>query len=208
MSDKCAAFRTTKYNEKSDTYVTPAGRITFAAIAKKYVDKNKEGDNGQYALNIVVPPKADLKLLKDRMTKTAKEKFGDKVRGLRSPFLDADEKLGDKLPDNDFKGWIMLRANTYQMRPGVIDANGVTVPEDELAAALYNGRWARMSVQVSAYDQPSNKGVKFYLQNIQLLDDDETLALGGGRTKPEDDFEAVANAEGGDQTADSIFGDS
>jgi hypothetical protein len=183
------------YNEKWDSYTTPRGIITFAAVAKKWKNKDaKEGDEGAYILTLIVPATADLSLLKNGCDKLAKEKLG-KTKGINSPFSDADEKLeADRLPEGfDPKGWTMIRSNTYQKRPGVVFANGDIVPEDELLDEVYNGRWARMTVKPHAYQaQAGGKaGVKLYLSNIQLLEKGERFPGGAKRVEAHEEFDAV-----------------
>lgn len=198
------------YVEKTDTYITCRGIITFGAIAKKWKQKDKKDDDGQFALTLIFPPDSDLSLIQTAAGDAAKEKFGGKAKGLKTPFLKAEEKLDtDRMPENfDPAGWTMVRANTYTQRPGVIFSNGTPVPEDEIMDEVYNGRWARMSVRPKAYDQEANKGVKFYLHNIQLLEEGEKWPSSGGRTAPEDEFEMVAGASSGGKktsSSDSMF---
>lgn len=203
-----SALKKCQYLEKSDSYMTCEGRITFFAVADRWRAKDaKPDDKGQYALTLIFPPDSDLSLIKQAAEKAAREEWGDKMpKGLKSPFLKADEKLD--FEGMDFTGWTMVRANTFTSRPGVVNAAGKTVAEGDLAEAFYNGRWARMTVTVKAYNRPDNKGVKLYVNNIQVLRDDEVLPNGGpGRAKPEDEFEAVSDeavSTGG--SADSIFG--
>ncbi len=208
------AMDTCAYVEKTDTYITAKGIITFAAIAKKWKNRDKKDDDGQFALTLIFPPDTDLSLIQTAAANAAKEKFGQKAKGLKNPFLKAEEKLdAERLPESfDPTGWTMVRANTYTQRPGVIFANGTTVPEDELMDEVYNGRWARMSIRPHAFDNES-KGVKFYLHNIQLLEEGDAWPMTGGRTAPEDEFETVdagsgikPGAKSGDaKSSDSIF---
>ncbi len=205
-----------RYVEKTDTYITCKGIITFAAVAKKWKDKDKKDDDGQFAVTLIVPPGSDISVLKEAAGAAATEKLGAKAKGLKSPFLDAAEKLdADRMPENfDPAGWTMIRANTYTQRPGVMFANGTPVPEDELLDEVYNGRWARMSIRPHAYQHEANKGVKFYLHNIQLLEEGEKWPSTGGRTKAEDEFEAVdvpsnkaaSSKASSEKSSDSVFG--
>lgn len=205
-----SALKKCHYVEKTGSYLTPAGRITFFAVAEKWKDKAKPDDKGQYALTLISPPDADFSLLRKEAERVAKDRWGDKLpKGLKSPFLKADEKLDLKDEGIDLTGWTMIRANTYTSRPGVVDARGQPVEEGALAEEFYNGRWARMSVTAKAYDQQGNRGVKFYVNNIQLLHHDEQLPLGGvTRAKPEAEFEAVEGVDAGessDGSAGSLF---
>lgn len=199
------------YVEKTDTFITAKGIIVFAAIAKKWKDKDKKDDDGQFALTLIYPPDSDLSVLKDDASKAAKEKFGAKTKGLKTPFLKAEDKLeAARMPEGfDPTGWTMLRANTYQKRPNVIFADGSTVPVDDIADECYNGRWARMSVRTHAYTHEINSGVKLYLYNIQLLDDGEKWPFAGGSTNAEDEFSAVETKKDGKpakaKSSDSVF---
>jgi hypothetical protein len=63
-------------------------------------------------------------------------------------------------------------------------------------------------VQAYGYDKAGNKGVSLGLINVQLLDNDDELVVGGGRVNAESEFEAVeavegAGSEGG--SSDSMF---
>lgn len=201
------------YVEKTETYITCRGIITFGAIAKKWKDKNKADDDGQFAITLIFPPDSDLSVLKDAAASAAKEKFGAKAKGIKTPFLKADEKLDpDRIPEGfDPTGWTMIRANTYQKRPGVISADGSTVAEDDIVDEVYNGRWARMSVRTHAYAHEANKGVKLYLHNVQLLEDAEKWPQSGGGTNAEDEFSPVVAASSKDgkavkvKSSDSVF---
>ncbi len=187
MSDPLKKCR---YVEKTDAWVTPRGRATFVAIADKWVDKNKKDDDGQFALTLIFPPDVDLGPLKTLAGEKAVAKFGKSAKGIKSPMIPADEKNIKGLDDVDLSGWTMIRANTYKARPTVVKRDGTKVEHEDLAPECYSGRWMCMSVRAHAYDQQGNKGVKFYLGNIQLLDDDEHLG-GFAQAKAEDEFEAI-----------------
>jgi hypothetical protein len=166
-------------------------------VAKRWKNKDSKrpDDQGAFILTLIVPAKADLSLLKAGVENLGKEKNGGKTKGLNSPFSPAEEKLEeDRMPEGfDPKGWTMIRSNTYQKRPGVIFANGETVPEDELLDEVYNGRFARMTVKPHFYPaQDGGKaGVKLYLSNIQLLDKGEKWPGGAQRVEATEEFEAV-----------------
>jgi hypothetical protein len=193
------------YNEKYDSFTTPAGIITFAAVAKKWRNREaKEGDEGAYILTLIIPPAHKLDLLKTAVDKRAKEKIG-KTKGINTPFSEASEKLEeDRMPEGfNPEGWTMVRSNTYQKRPGVIFAGGDPVPEDELLDEVYNGRWARMTVKLHDYKaQDGGKpGVKLYLSNIQLLQKGEKWPGGMQRVEAHDEFESIEL----DGDADAVF---
>ncbi|WP_164084206.1 ssDNA-binding protein, partial [Stenotrophomonas maltophilia] len=44
----------------------------------------------------------------------------------------------------------------------------------------YSGRWGRLMLQPKAYNRDDNKGVKFYVDAVQLLGNDDSISKGGG----------------------------
>jgi len=185
---------------KGGNIITPKARMSFPAL---FAPQRKAADKEPtYQVSLVIPPDADISLLKKAAEKVAKEKWGtDLPKKLRSPFLEAAE-----LDRAEYEaGWIVIRADT-KSKPGVVDARGQSV---ENAEEVYAGRWCVASLAAYAYPsiQGGLPGVKFYLQNVQVLDHDEPWA--GRRSKPEDDFEPVETEEtkaGGEGSAESLFG--
>jgi hypothetical protein len=183
--------------EDEEIWILPKGRLTFVALEKKWRAKDaKADDNGQYAVSIIVPPVADLGPVKKAVKKLAAEHFKDKkgtpvdildpakAGGAKSPFLPAEEKIsgvttndGDEV---DLEGWTMIRANSYSRRPVVRNARGELVDVDDLALEAYSGRWARLMVRPKEFTYQGNKGVKFYVEGVQLLKDDDKIGGGGG----------------------------
>lgn len=207
---------------KSGNIMTPRGRFWFCAVAEKFKAKNaKPDDNGAYVITTVIPPNADLAVLKDAIKNKAKEKWGDKLPGnLKSPIRlckEVFDKNGDPKYPAELADHYQITANTYQQQPGVVDKDGN--PLNKLLAGestddvkqrvkdeCYSGRWGRITVTPATYDTDGNRGVKLYLQNVQVLDHDEVL--GGRSAKAEDDFAPVGGNEaaaGGAKSADSVF---
>lgn len=205
--------------------VTPRGRAWFLAVDKKFKSRtDKKAGDGAYISTICVPPTADLTAIKAICKDAAISKFGSKIPGnLKTPMRLCKEvfnTVGAPKYPADMDNWIQITANTYSQQPGIVDRNQVRISNlrvgettDDLADRLkeecYSGRWLRMSVSAKGYDVDNSKGVKLYLQNVQLLDhDDKVGGKGGGNA--ETDFGAVAGADGGalpaEASADSVFG--
>jgi Protein of unknown function (DUF2815) len=112
-------------------------------------------------------------------------KWGGKwLDAMKQPLRDGDaERDTDKSPE--FKGHYFINANTYT-KPGVVDAG---MQEIINAADLYSGCYGRISIVPAAFNTDGNKGIKFYLNNVQKLAEGEKL--GGGASNPNDDFTAV-----------------
>lgn len=197
---------------------TPKGRLSFPHLQKPNPKaKVTSGDNAgrfKYTTSLLLPPTADLSMLKAEAEAALLEEFGpEKVKAwaaadkLKTPFLDAFKaSITERNPggDESLKGWTMIRVDSLD-RPGVVEANGQPIGDDY--SGVYAGRWAFLSLCPSAYPaiDGGKPGVKFYIANVQLLDHD--AHLGGGRPQAEDEFEAVEIA-GGAASTDSVFGNS
>lgn len=197
------------YIEAEDRWMSPKVRLTFVAIAKKFKAKDaKEGDDGSYCSTFIDRPTTDKSAVEKAIKKLSMETFKDKKgnpinvldkdkRGkVRTPFLDAEEELADitsKGEAVDLEGWNMVRPNAYSRRPIVKNAQGEVLDLDDIGTEVYSGRWCRQILQMKAYDRLDNKGIKFYVDCIQLLSDDDNIG-GGGGSKGEE-FEAVDEDE-------------
>lgn len=169
--------------------ITPIARLTFPTLfVPESID---EGGKKTYSTGLLIPPSADIALLKKAAAECATAKWGDKVpemiaqKKLRTPFLKAEEKKYDGyLP-----GWVLIRCSS-QSKPAVRDAaqvaGSLVVIATDDAEIVYSGRWARVSLNAFAYSNKGNNGVSFGLNNVMLLHHDESLS---GRAKAEDEFE-------------------
>lgn len=181
---------------------TPEFRVAFPAVFKP--KRNDLNGKDEYSLVALFPKGADLSGLKKAAQEALEKKFGaDKAKwpkNLRSPFRDQGdrEKENDEgvmtLPQGYEKGAIYLNLRSGQ-RPGVVNHNVEDIIDE---SEFYGGCWARASVNAYAYDQKGNRGVAFGLGNIQKLKDDDAF---GNRTKPEEDFAAVAAPEASANTS-------
>lgn len=197
---------------------TPKVRLSYANLLEPN-KKAKTKDGGfKYTVSLLVPPGADIDLLKQAAGDAAVDEFGaEKVKSLReinkfnSPFLDAFAKSrteNNPAGDESLKGWTLLRVSS-KSKPGIVGPDGKNVDD---ASEVYSGRWAFATLAPNAYPaiDGGNPGVNFWLQNIQLLDHDTPLGSGGVRA--EDEFAPVdmGGASGGDtggaKTTDSVFG--
>lgn len=181
------------------TIVTPKGRMSYAQFLLHPSEKAKTKDGKpKYQLSLLLPPDSDLKLLKEAANAAAAEGFASlpdhQKKSIKSPFLDAYEKTGDE----QFKGWTLIRVSTT-VKPAIVDARNNAVSDE---SEVYSGRWARISVRAGHYNTDGNRGVSFFLSNVQLLEHDESL--GGGRVNPENEFAPVEGVAEG-QSADSLF---
>jgi hypothetical protein len=185
-------------NQKTGRYVV-VGRLLWNSLFQPR--KGKGGKEGKYECNIAIPAEAKLKLLQDAAVEagrhgkygTVAKAFKDAPAGkwpssVKNPFKKTSEN--DKLADiaAAFPTYIAARAKD---RPGVVGPNGKA--EGVEPSHVYPGRWVKVSLDAYDYDTDGNKGVTFGLGNVQLLQDDEELVIGGGRVSAESEFEGVGD---------------
>lgn len=189
------ATNTCTISAKTGSLITCEGRLSYAQFLFKTNpdSKTKKGDE-KYTLSFLIPPGSDLTAAKKMANDAIVEEWPNEAkrpRGLKSPFLDAEEKMGE-----EWKGWTLIRTSTTR-KPGVILGSGADAkPED-----VYSGRWARLSLNAGTFDVDGNRGVSFFLNNVQLLKHDDPI--GGAAPKATSDFEPVAVEEGAD--AEDLF---
>ena len=107
------------------------------------------------------------------------------LASFKTPLRDGDtERDTGKYPE--YKGHYFINANTYN-RPGVVDAQKNDIIDK---SELYSGCYGRVSIIPAAYNVDGNKGIKFYLNNVQKLAEGEPLG-GAGSSNAADDFTAV-----------------
>lgn len=149
-------------------------------------------ETGSYSLMFLIPKSDTVTINAIKKTLEAFKadpkavaKWGSKwLASMKYPLRDGDaERDTEKSPE--FKGHMFLNANTYT-KPGVVDAK---VQEIIDPSEIYSGCYGRISIVPAAYNTDGNKGIKFYLNNVQKLTDGERL--GGGGSRADEDFTAV-----------------
>lgn len=196
-------------SKKNKPVITPEFRVNFPNVFKAKL--NEKNGKLEYSLVALFPKNADMSYLKDIAQEAVEKKWGTDSskwpKPLKTPFRDQAEreKQNDEgkmtLPPGYEKGGVFMNLKTT-LRPGVVDGGKQPIIED---ADFYSGCWAIASINVFAYDVAGNRGVTFYLCNIQKVRDDDSL--GSRRTTPEDDFQAIdSDSEGTPESASSLFG--
>ena len=153
-------------------------------------------ETGSYALMFLVP-KTDTETVNAikkaveafKKDPKAEAKWGSKfLASMKLPLRDGDtERDTEKSPE--FKGHYFINANSYQ-KPSVVDTKLQAVIDP---SEIYSGCYGRISIVPAAFNTDGNKGIKFYLNNVQKLGEGERL--GGGASRAEDDFTAVAESD-------------
>lgn len=198
--------------------MTPKFRVSFPKVFKAEV--NKMSGKEEYSLTAIFPKDSDLSKVTSAIEAAAEEKWGpDKKKWpkpLRNPIRKAEDMAQKDDEGNAIKDengtfilspgheagglWVRLKS---KQKPGLIDAKRDPIIDE---TQFYAGCWARATVKAFAYEQAGNKGVSLWIQNIQKLSDGD--AIGGGRPKAEDQFEAISDltdAASNSSSADSIF---
>ncbi|MBH0328249.1 hypothetical protein ABH14_00265 [Brevibacillus brevis] len=172
--------------------VTGKVRLSYAKIWEP-----EENDQGvlMYSTSVLIPKSdtATLEKIKAAVKAAAEEgkssKWGGKMpSNLKKPLRDGDEERPD---DPAYAGHYFFNASSKN-KPGIAkpigkDGNGKTkFQEITDTTEVYSGCYAKVSVNFYPFDTKGNKGVAVGLNNIVKVQDGE--ALGGGRSKVEDDF--------------------
>lgn len=187
-----------KGKRKSNQVLTPEFRVSYPAVFEPR--SAIEGQEKKFSLVMLFDKKTNIDALKNAAVMAIQDKWGpDKAKwpkNLRLPFRDGSEKDTAGYEDTTF---ISASSKT---KPGVVDADVVKIIDP---GEFYGGCYARATVRAFAYDVSGNRGVAFWLQNVQKTRDGEPL---GGKNKPESDFDAIAVPEGSakEQTEDPLAG--
>ena len=176
---------------QNDTKVV-TGKVRFSYV---HVDKPfavNADQEPKYSICLLIP-KSDKETLRkikaavDAVKQTGASKWGGKVPpNLKTPLRDGDVERPDQ---EEYTGMYFLNASTKQA-PGLVDAKRNPILD---ATEVYSGCYGRASINFFAYNTAGNKGVGCGLNNLQKLEDGDYL---GGRTRPEDDFEAYDDGGG------------
>ena len=165
--------------------VTGKVRLSYAHIFKPY--SMDDAQEPKYSVCALIP-KSDTETI-GRIKEAIEEakqlgapKWGGKVpASLKTPLRDGDAERPDS---PEYAGHFFVNTSSKQ-RPGVVDKalNPIIDPEE-----VYSGCYGRVSINFYPFAVSGNKGVAAGLNNIQKLADGPSL---GGRTRAEDEFEAV-----------------
>jgi len=173
------------------------GEVRFSYLHVFEPNAIEEGQTPKYSVSLLID-KSDKKTLAAikkaiEAAKTAgAPKWGGKIPpNLKTPIRDGDAERPDQ---EEYKGKFFVNANSVG-KPGVVDQNVQPILD---STEVYSGCYGRASVNFYAYNVSGNKGIACGLNNIQKMRDGDTL---GGRSRAEDDFDAV---DSGDEGSDDV----
>jgi hypothetical protein len=177
-------------NKDPNKVTTPVFRVSFPAVFTPR--KNDQDANAvpKYSVQMIFPKTTDITKLKDAARKAVIEKWGaDKAKwpkNLMLPFRDGSEK--------DYEGYgpdVIFVSASSKMKPGLVDQNMQAIIEP---SEFYGGCYAHATVNAFAWSFMGKNGVSFGLRNIQKVRDGEPFS---GRSKPENDFDAIPTETAG-----------
>lgn len=178
----------------------PKGRMNYCYLATPDPKKSKERGEDMFGTAILIPPGVDLKPVKSALFKVAKANIKDEGRAKKSV---ADRFIDPRnLPDGgdmgeQWDGFTLIRPTPSKFRPSCVDARGreVDLAKEGAGELAYSGRWARLLVKPSYYKARAggSEGVSFFLEAVQLLQDDDRI--GGAGVRASDAFEAVEDED-------------
>lgn len=168
--------------------VTGTVRLSYVHLFEPYAQD--ENDDPKFSCVILIP-KSDKKTLKkiDDAIKAAAEaakntKFDGKIpNNLATTLHDGDEE-GDLERNPEYEGHMYMSLSS-RTKPGLVDADVNPILD---STELYSGAFARVSMNAFGYNYKGKKGVSFGLNHVQKIKDGDYL---GGRSRAEDDFDAV-----------------
>ena len=175
--------------------MTPEFVASYPKLFK--AEKNEMSGKEEFSVVALFKKGADLSALKKEAEAVLIEQLGaDKAKwpkNLKSPFRDQGEREKDgAMPAGHEKGAIFLTLKTT-FKPGVVDSNVQPIIDEN---EVYAGAICRATVKASFYDKAGNKGVAFYLQNVQKVSDG--TPIGGGKASASSEFAPVEGSTGGD----------
>jgi hypothetical protein len=176
MSNKVKTTNPTKV-------ITGVVRLSYANV---WEPKSINGGAEKYSVSLIIP-KSDTKTLTaineaiNAAIEEGKGKFGGKIpnkAALKIPLRDGDI---DRPDDEAYANSYFVNANS-NTPPQVVDKDINPILE---RSEIYSGVYARVSINLYAFNSNGNKGVACGLGNIQKIRDGEPL---GGRTNAAEDF--------------------
>lgn len=168
-------------------------RVMFPFLMSQRPGKDQQGNAtlGKYEASILFTPYTDFTIFNEEYYKKCHEDWKDKLGpdgqtfyGLESPFHDQGMKM-------KYKGYtpgLLFTNVSSQYKPPVVDArmNPIVDPN-----RIYPGVWAILALNAYSFGkQQPKKGVKFGIQSVMIIADDENCN-GGGAPDPKTQFTGV-----------------
>lgn len=163
--------------------ITGKVRFSYAHVFEPF--KMNEGDREKYGVSLIIPKSdkktiAKIKKAIQEALEAGKSKFGGKIpKNYKNPLRDGDEERED---DEVYANAYFVNANSPR-KPEIVDADREPIMMKE---EFYSGCFGRASINFYAFNSNGNKGIACGLNNLQKLEDGESL--GATVSSAEDDF--------------------
>lgn len=164
--------------------VTGQVRLSYANV---WEPKAINGGDPKYSTSIIIPKKdkKTIQKIEDAIAEAIEDGFesgkfkkGKAKSTLKTPLRDGDVERPD---DKNYADSMFMNLNSVK-QPGIVDRAVQPILDQ---SEVYSGCYARVSMNLFAYNSNGNTGIGAGLNNIQKLADGEPL--GGGST-PDQDF--------------------
>lgn len=184
---------------------TPKHRVAFPNV---FEPKAQSADQTpKYSLLMIFDKAAqqtpEYKALVKEIEAVAKERWPKGLpKGFKNPIkkaVDMVSSKGDRYTGFEDDDTIGIRAQS-SYAPGVLDRNKQPISKDD-KKGFYAGAYAIATVSPAAFDQPTNKGVTIYLNNIIKVAEGDSL---GGRRDATQEFKDLEIEI--EEISDSDFG--
>lgn len=179
--------------------VTGKVRLSYAHLFEPYASRDDQ--EKKYSCAILIPKEDTATLGKIRKAQKAALEAGltSKFGGKKPPNLKTTLRDGDEEADlernPEYAGHYFMNVSS-KTKPGVVDGNLNEIID---SSEVYSGCFARVSINAFAYNTNGNRGISFGLNHVQKIADGDFL---GGRSRAEDDFEALGDDDGDDPFAE------
>jgi hypothetical protein len=159
--------------------ITNETRISYANLfTPRKNDKGEDEFGGQ-----LIIPKTDtrtLELIRTEAERVSVKKWG--VTGKTGPTTLRDGDTDPKTRGKSEYAGMMFMSVRSKTQPGIVDTQRQPVIDPR---AIVSGDYIRADIAAYAYDSKGNKGVSFFLNNVQFLRKGEPLS---GAQRAEDAF--------------------
>jgi hypothetical protein len=180
---------------KERTFRLPLCRIAFHNLITPRKKKNTDDD--EYSVTLIMDraaTKADPAALaaytnaKKIVDSIVANKWGDKIKGIKTPFKNGDEKNQDI-----FQGQIVMDAKS-KLSPQIVDGNRslITTSSPGDPNSIYSGAYVYVNVTAYPYDVDGNKGISLALNGVQKVKDGPVLA---GRPSVDQMFDDIGGED-------------
>lgn len=180
-------------NTPSATKVV-TGKVRLSYVHLFEAHANNEDQDPKFSVVILVPKSDKATIAKIEKAQAAAleagktSRFGGRIpNNWKNTFRDGDEDAD--LERNPEMAGHMFMTVSSKTRPGIVDRDVNPIMD---SSEVYSGCYARVSINAFPFSTQGNKGVSFGLNHVQKMADGDYL---GGRSKAEDDFEALEDDE-------------